>query len=99
MRGPGTYTCEKFMTDRKNQPRVAEQIFYIWAQGFMTSQNMSTFSKTANGLKGYKDLDGNPEEHQATIALYCAKNPTKLFVWAVVDLWSSLPLKSVPVGR
>jgi hypothetical protein len=80
-RGAGTYTCAEFTQQYKESPQFVETLYFSWAQGFMTGQNL--------GAKIKRDLGGDIEIQKGFLRTYCAANPHKSYGEAVVDLYAN----------
>jgi hypothetical protein len=86
--GPGMQSCGEFSRAYATNPTVTEDLFYTWAQGFMSALNLSFVSTTGayrfidpNGMAGYK----------LRLRVYCDAHPPSSYVQAVMDLYNSLP--------
>jgi hypothetical protein len=79
-RGAGTYTCAEFAQQYNESPEFIENLYFAWAQGFMTGQNF--------GAKIKRDLGGDVETQKGFLRAYCADNPPRSFVEAVIDLYA-----------
>ena len=86
--GPGMLSCGEFSRAYATNPTATEDVFYTWAQGFMSALNLSFVSTTGayrfidpNGMAGYK----------LHLRQYCDAHPAGPYVQAVMDLYNSLP--------
>jgi hypothetical protein len=80
-RGAGTFTCAEFAQQFKESPETIENLYFAWAQGFMTGQNF--------GEKIKRDLGGDIETQKEFLRTFCNNNPRKSYGEAVVDLYAS----------
>jgi hypothetical protein len=87
--GIGSVTCGKFAADFKKLPDTAENLYFTWAQGFMTGQNIFNVSSGS----GARNLGATPvEEQEAFLRQYCNDHPL-LFYWqGVLTLYLTLPV-------
>jgi hypothetical protein len=90
LQGAGTNTCGKFGADYQKSPDVLEDVYFTWAQGFMSATNAHLVSvETSSQMR---DLNGWPHERQVRyIRDYCDKHPLQMYVEAVRELFWSLP--------
>ena len=74
--------CGKF-AQRYAQNTVVEEIYFQWAQGFMTALNAAFIAdnKAARDLNSYPTLD-----QMAAIRQYCNDHPLATYQDAVMDL-------------
>ncbi len=86
--GPGMQSCGEFSRLYATNPTATEDLFYTWAQGFMSALNLSFVSTTRayrfidpDGMAGYK----------LRLRSYCDAHPPSQYVQAVMDLYNSLP--------
>jgi hypothetical protein len=96
MSGAGTFTCGKFASDYAKHPEIVEDLYFAWAQGFMSGLNLDLASGVVNGQKQFRDLDGPIENQKSKIRIYCNAHPLAPFMDAVFDLIRSQPLKNMP---
>src|SRR5438552_1436989 len=89
-RGVGTTTCGEFAKEYAKSPEMAELMYFTWAQGFMTSQNLNSMRYNE---KLYRSLDISVEEQQATIRSYCNAHPLAYYTSAIMDLYGTLKIK------
>jgi hypothetical protein len=84
--GSGMETCGKF-AQRYAQNTVVEEIYFQWAQGFMTGMNVGKVVNT--GV--VRDLNSEPTiDQMAAIRQFCNDHPLASYQDAVVDLLSHL---------
>lgn len=91
--GAGTYTCGEFAKDYSQNPKMVENLFFTWAQGFMTGLNLESSTNGIEGIKVYRDLGQHIENQKEKVRAYCNDHPLVPYPSAVMDLYSSLPLK------
>ena len=85
--GFGTATCGEFAALYRQDPTDIENLFFGWAQGFMSGLNTSRL-----GTGKTVDLEG-AERLQRMIRAYCDANPLKQFVSAVLALYDKLAIE------
>jgi hypothetical protein len=88
--GVGMKSCAQFVKDYAVNPAGAEELYFLWAEGFMSALNLSFATNT--GV--YKDFSrGDATSYKLRIRSYCEAHPQKQYVGAVMDLLNSLPVK------
>lgn len=86
--GPGMQSCGEFSRLYATNPTAAEDLFYTWAQGFMSALNLSFMSTTG----AYRAIDPNGmAAYKLRLRSYCDANPPSQYMQAVMDLYNSLP--------
>jgi hypothetical protein len=92
--GIGMHTCGEFAKAYVAHPDVTEDLYFTWAQGFMTGLNfMATVVKLpAREIRG-ENMDSMKSYH-SYIRTYCDSHPLAGYLEAVSSLWRSLP--SIP---
>jgi hypothetical protein len=89
--GLGTQPCADFAKAYAANPSVAEDIYFIWTQGFMSGMNASAPAASPNS----NDLgDGSLESHKARIRAYCDAHPLAQYAQAVQDLYLTFPSRN-----
>jgi hypothetical protein len=84
--GVGTATCERFLVQYGKDPRLAETIFFSWAQGFMSGMNQILLTQGSRT----KDMQSlTLDDQKAWIVTYCRQKPTALYLSAVTNMWIS----------
>ena len=84
--GVGAKTCGIFARNYLINPKLADDLYQSWAQGFMSGLNY------AKAPSDGRDLSAMPtEEQMARIKKYCNARPLADYVDAVMDLYQSLP--------
>jgi hypothetical protein len=82
--GSGMATCDTF-AQMYAKNTVVEEIYFQWAQGFMTGMNVGKVANTGT----IRDLNSEPTVDQmAAIRQYCNDHPRASYQDAVVDLFS-----------
>lgn len=72
--GSGTMTCAKFY-EHRNDPGI-EELFFVWAQGFMSGLNDALEDTIAK----YRDLHSlSTDQQKQILSAFCAKNPASLY--------------------
>jgi hypothetical protein len=87
VRGYGGTSCAQFGAVYKANLAV-EDAYYSWALGFMSGIN---FAQKPGDLRAMRKLSGDPDEEKALLRRYCAVNPLKNYMDAVVALYLSFP--------
>jgi len=86
--GLGMRSCTDFADAYKAQPLFTEDLYFTWAQGFMSGLN---FASIANNRTS-RVLDGAALDAQkAQIRSYCDGNPQAQYASAVIAIYYSLP--------
>ncbi|MGA8972905.1 MAG: hypothetical protein WB496_06925 [Pseudolabrys sp.] len=68
--GPGSVTCSKFEADYRQNPDQVDNLFFTWAQGFMSGFNITEATGT------YRDMTAVPIDAQKKFILnYCDQHP------------------------
>jgi len=92
--GVGAQTCAKFAQDYAVDTRV-EETYYTWAQGFISSQNLTHSANHGEGSEVDLVPEGVTEAwHKSVIREYCALNPLKPYTMAVLVLMQKLAEES-----
>lgn len=82
--GPGFTTCAQFSETYRQAPKIGEEYYFAWAQGFMSGWNVAPKGSENTII----DLNVIPvESQQRHIRRYCSENPLKDYLDAVVDLY------------
>jgi hypothetical protein len=86
--GFGSVTCAHFAEDYRKNPDTAELLYYSWAQGYMSGQNvvLAEAKKSARNLGAF-----STKSQKAMLRTYCDGHPLGFFWLAVVALFESLP--------
>lgn len=85
--GAGWVPCAEFAQKYQQNPQSTEDIFFTWAQGYMTGLNNSSIFNRKN-LRGWR-----LEQQKQHIRFFCDKHPLQNVVFAVRDLYSNLPAR------
>ena len=86
--GVGAKTCGIFASNYLINPKLADDLYHSWDQGFMSGLNYAKVEATGDS----RDLSAMPtEEQMAHIKKYCNARPLADYVDAVMDLYKSLP--------
>ena len=89
MMGIGTFTCGQFGNQYAQDPDATENAYFAWAQGFMSSMNMTMVTGPA---KSYHDLETPVTSQKSQLRAYCNAHPLAGYAEAVLDLFGSLPI-------
>lgn len=86
--GVGMRSCAYFAKDYAANTSAAEDIYFTWAQGFMSAINLMTMAN--QGV--YADLHSEEmTTYKAQIRSYCNAHPLSQYVAAVLDVMKGLP--------
>jgi hypothetical protein len=90
--GPGSVSCGKFAADYRQNPDQVDNLFFTWAQGFMSGFNITETTGS------YRDMTAVPIDAQKKFILnYCDQHPSLEYAKAVMELYHyKLPLKKTP---
>jgi hypothetical protein len=89
--GLGMRSCAQFAGDYQAQPTVAENTYYVWAEGFMSGLNLeSTVARLPNRNLASIDM----QAAQVEIRSYCNAHPLAPYYGAVVEIYNKLPMLS-----
>ena len=88
IQGVGAASCAQFAEMYQASPDTIEREFFHWAQGLMSGLNLQA---EADG-KPRRDLAGDVSIQKRTIRDYCANNPLKIYMNAVISLFVKQPL-------
>jgi len=86
--GVGTSSCAEFAKMYQGDPEISERVFFSWAQGFMSGLNLG--AKANN--KQMRDLAGIVDDQKRALRAYCANNPLKSYMDAVIGYYAQLPV-------
>jgi hypothetical protein len=95
--GPGVGTCGEFAAAYKGDPRHIEDMYFFWAQGYMSGANwalMISEQLTVHNLGAMTTT-----QQQAHIRSYCNQHPLAPYQEAIWDLLASLPQIPNPLLR
>src|SRR4051794_38792228 len=82
--GAGTATCAKYAEVYRQSPDSIEDIFFAWAQGFMSGMNSGPLQN--NGTSQDLASIPTPEQHRL-LQGYCNAHPLASYLDAVFDLY------------
>jgi hypothetical protein len=82
--GPGARSCEYFIQNVKSEP-ATEEHYFTWAQGYMSGLNVARLNDERGAFQSMP-----MELQRAHIRTFCDANPTKQYVYAVIDLYITL---------
>lgn len=86
--GVGAKTCGIFASNYLINPKLADDVYHSWAQGFMSGLNYAKVAAAGDS----RDLSAMPtDEQMARIKKYCNERPLADYVDAVMDLYKNLP--------
>ena len=86
--GVGAKTCGIFASNYLINPKLADDVYHSWAQGFMSGINYAKMEAAGNS----RDLSAIPlDEQMARIKKYCNEHPLADYIDAVMDLYKALP--------
>ena len=92
-RGIGNGSCAIYAKRYAENSKIADFIFFTWAQGYMTAAN-AELARSGH----YHDLGGSIDDQEAYVHDYCNTYPLASYSEAVIDLYASLPLKDLTTG-
>jgi hypothetical protein len=87
VQGRGATNCSEYLKLQSQDPRIGEETFFAWAQGFMSATNLIAMSVK----KPPRDLGIQIDAQKSALRDYCLSNPTKLYLDAVQELYPTLP--------
>jgi hypothetical protein len=88
MWGIGVHTCAEFAEHYQHGPNDVEEMYFLWAQGYMSATNIfrATFLKMP-----WIDYKAVPSDVQKKyLRTFCERNPSKMYMDAVADLIHSM---------
>jgi hypothetical protein len=86
--GVGMRSCGEFARAYAANPAVAEDVYFTWAQGFMSGLNLDA----VENRRPYRVINGNDMASQKIeIRSYCDAHPLATYSQSVFALYSSLP--------
>jgi hypothetical protein len=91
--GVGAHTCGQFAEGYRNAPQLTESLYFAWAQGFMSGQNMALLANHHLA----KNLNAKTtEEQESFIRSHCDRHPLSGYWEAVMTLFVTLPDVRLP---
>ena len=88
--GSGTVSCAKFEELYRENPSEVEFLFFNWAQGFLSGLNTLLLPEGGVEHANLAPPDYGAERQQSMIRLFCANNPPRPYVVAVLELYDEL---------
>jgi HdeA/HdeB family len=86
MMGAGSSTCADYVQAYRSDPDSANDLYFGWAQGYMSGQNV------AHDKKPMRNLNALPISTQLDfLKRFCEQKPTALFAIAAQNLFNALP--------
>jgi hypothetical protein len=86
MMGAGSSTCADYTQEYRRDPDTANNLYFSWAQGFMSGQNV------ARDKNSMRDLNALPVSAQLDyLKRFCEQKPSALFAVAAQNLFNALP--------
>ena len=86
--GIGAAKCSAFAKAFKESPTMAENVYFTWAQGYMSGMNTALLMVK----KPFRDLSAQSADQQKLhIRNYCDKRPDNPFLDAVLNLYGTIP--------
>jgi hypothetical protein len=83
--GAGVRLCSYFADNYKDDPALTENLYFAWAQGYMSGLNIARRDDEPGVFKSM-----SMKEQKAYIRAFCDANPTKKYLYAVLDLYRTL---------
>jgi hypothetical protein len=91
MFGAGAQTCAQFAQHYRRSPSQSEDMYFSWAQGFMSSLNM--VNPNLRQPRSVRDLAAwSVNRQQFYLRDYCDQHPLTLFAAAVIEMFKLLPV-------
>ncbi len=88
--GVGMRSCANFAKDYAANTGAAEDVYFTWAQGFMSALNLTTSAD--HGV--YRYIDGAAmDAYKTQIRSFCDEHPLAPYVAAVMEVMKSLPVR------
>jgi hypothetical protein len=85
--GVGATTCNEFAQKYKQDPELAETVYFSWAQGFMSGWNYELLALN----QPIQNLSSQSlRQQQAFVRNYCNQKPLAPFSEAVLKLYQTL---------
>jgi hypothetical protein len=85
--GVGLKTCGQFAQDYRNNPDIAEALYFTWAQGFLSGVNMLAKGKGSVT----RDLASiSVEEQKSWMRHYCNEHPLERYYTGALNLSGKL---------
>jgi hypothetical protein len=95
--GAGILTCRQFANMYRGHPELTENVFFTWAQGFMTGVN---YAKIAAHGKSANLGAMTTAKQKRYIRSYCDAHPSEFFLKAITNLYFRFPRsKTVKLPR
>jgi hypothetical protein len=92
--GIGNKTCAEFGKLYRHDPEMAENVFFSWAQGYLSGANAGRVV-----LGGADDIDaGSVDEQQRFLRTYCDEHPLAEYNIAVSALLDKLIQSTISKG-
>ena|SRR5579863_2022836 len=89
----GRIHCGEFAKLYAENPSITENVYFGWAEGFMSGLNvMATVYKAPYRI--ISTGDASMQAYRASIRAYCNTHPLAQYAEAVSTLWLSLPPNS-----
>jgi hypothetical protein len=86
--GVGAKTCGIFARNYLINPKLADDLYHSWAQGFMSGLNYAKAEATGD----HRDLSAmSTDDQMRRIKKYCDAHPLADYIDAVMDLYKDLP--------
>jgi opacity protein-like surface antigen len=86
--GLGMESCAQFAKAYADNPTVTEDLYFTWAQGFMSGLNLEAL---ANNMS-YRVLNGTEMAAQKVqIRSYCDRHPLAQYAMAITNIYNGFP--------
>jgi hypothetical protein len=86
--GFGVTSCGAYAHDFKERGKMAQEMYFIWAQGYLSGFNSSGLYREGRS----RNLSAiTPDQQQTRIDIFCDAHPLLLYLTAVEELLQSLP--------
>jgi hypothetical protein len=85
--GMGTGRCQEFNSQYQKNPKVAENLYFTWVQGFMSGANIVLYKAKA---PTHHIETAAEDAYRQFLRSYCDKYPLHNFIDGVLELMATL---------
>ena len=96
MWGPGVHKCAEFTEQYQHGPNDVEQLYFLWAQGYMSATNIARATLLKLPWIDYKSIPADLQKKY--LRTFCERNPRKMYMDAVADMVHSMG-KNMPTKK
>lgn len=86
--GIGMNSCAQFARDYSAQPQIAENLYFAWAEGFMSGMNLAA---TMRYQQARHLASLNPDSDKLEIRMHCNAHPLDPYYSALTQIYLRLP--------